>query len=128
MAAAMLASTAVRAVTYGGESLAAAGRAARSFLRARKPPPYRHGPDARSVDVELGHRLRQARLLAGLSRKELAVAIGVGAQSVRGYETGARPMPPARLVAAATVLGVSISWFFRGDDAPGKGRRPRRKR
>lgn len=115
----MLASTAVRAVTYGGESPAAAGQAARLFLRARKPPPYRHGPDARSIDVAVGHRLRQARLLAGVSRKELAAAIGVGAQSVRRYETGARRMSPARLVAAATFLGVPISWFFRDDGARG---------
>jgi DNA-binding XRE family transcriptional regulator len=88
------------------------GLAPHGFLRTRRPPPYRHGPRARALDVALGARLREARLLAGASRQQLGQAIGVGAGTVRRYETGARRIGPARLVAAARFLGLPLSWFF----------------
>jgi DNA-binding XRE family transcriptional regulator len=96
----------------------------RLFLRARKPPPYTPGPGARQVAVELGSRLRQARLMAGMTRQSLASAIGVAATTLRRYETGARRMPPARLAAAVVLLGLPLSWFFREPDAPGEEEAP----
>ena len=93
----------------------AGGAAALGFLRARRPPPYRPGPRERGVDAAVGARLRQARRLAGLSRQQLALAMGVSAQTVRRYESGARRISPARLAAAVRLLGVPISWFFRED-------------
>jgi DNA-binding XRE family transcriptional regulator len=96
----------------------------RLFLRARKAPPYTPGPGARRVAVELGSRLRQARLMAGLTRQSLASAIGVAAATLRHYETGARRMPPARLAAAVVLLGLPLSWFFREPVAPGEDEAP----
>jgi DNA-binding XRE family transcriptional regulator len=89
------------------------------FLRAPKPPPYTPGPGARQVAIELGSRLRQARVMAGMTRPSLASAIGVTVATLRRYETGARRMPPARLAAAVVLLGLPLSWFFREPDAPG---------
>ncbi len=56
-----------------------------------KPPRSRrtvreHGPDP--VDVHVGRRLRQARLLSGLSQEELGDGIGVSFQAVQKYEQG----------------------------------------
>ena len=81
-------------------------------LRARRAPPYRPGPAARAVDAEIGAKLRQARLLAGLSRQQLGAALGVSAETVRRYESGARRMTPARLAAAVRFLDLPIAWFF----------------
>jgi ribosome-binding protein aMBF1 (putative translation factor) len=92
------------------------GPAPPAFLRAPKPPPYRPGPAARRVALEVGRQLRRARLIAGASRQALGGAIGVGAETVRRYETGSRRMPPARLAAAAVFLGVPLSWFFREEE------------
>jgi ribosome-binding protein aMBF1 (putative translation factor) len=90
------------------------------FLRARRPPPYEPRPASRQVDALVGRRLRQARGLAGASREQLGDAIGVSAETVRRYESGARRMPPARIVAATRFLGFALSWFFR-DDEPTPG-------
>ncbi len=103
-------------------SLAVAGP--HLFLRAPKPPPYTPGPGARRVAVELGSRLRQARVMAGMTRQSLASAIGVSAATLRRYETGARRMPPARLAAAVVLLGLPLSWFFREPDAPSEEETP----
>ena len=101
-----------------------AATVSRLFLRAPKPPPYRPGPGARRVAVELGSRLRQARVMAGMTRQSLASAIGVTAATLQRYETGARRMPPARLAAAVVLLGLPLSWFFREPDAPGEEAAP----
>jgi ribosome-binding protein aMBF1 (putative translation factor) len=92
--------------------------AAPGFLRARRPPPYRPGPASRALDVAVGARLRQARRLVGMSPEQLGQAIGVSAETVRRYETGARRMSPARLAAAVRFLGFSLAWFFGSDEPP----------
>jgi ribosome-binding protein aMBF1 (putative translation factor) len=89
----------------------------RPFLWAPKPPPYRRGPAAQRAAAGIGRRLRRARLVAGLSHAALGALIGVAAATVRHYEAGRR-MPPARLAAAALVLGFPLSWFIREDDTP----------
>ncbi len=96
--------------------------AAHGLLRARRAPPYRPGPAARAVDIAVGARLRRARLLTGASRRQLGEAMGVGAETVRRYETGARRMSPVRLAAAVRFLGLPLSWFFREDGPPAPGR------
>jgi DNA-binding XRE family transcriptional regulator len=97
-----------------------AGREVQPWLRARRPPPYRPGPTARRVDIELGKRLRQARLFVGATRQELAAAMGVSAATVGRYETGVRRMSPKRFAAAVIFFGLPMSWFFSDDGAPGK--------
>jgi DNA-binding XRE family transcriptional regulator len=84
-----------------------------AFLRARRPPPYRPSPSP--VDARLGRRLRAARELLGITQKQLGAAMGVSAAMVRRYESGARPLTPARFAAAVSFLGLPLSWFFRSD-------------
>jgi hypothetical protein len=84
------------------------------YLRARKPPAYR--PGAQSLDALLGRRLRDGRQLVGVTQKELGAAIGVSAAMVRRYESGTRPLSPARFAAAVIYLGLPLSWFFQGND------------
>jgi transcriptional regulator with XRE-family HTH domain len=69
-----------------------------------------HGPDP--VDVHVGKRLRQARLLAGLSQEELGNGIGVSFQAVQKYEQGENRLSASRLYRAATLLRQGVSFFF----------------
>src|ERR1700733_2077463 len=69
-----------------------------------------HGPDP--VDVHVGRRLRQARLLAGLSQEELGDGIGVSFQAVQKYEQGENRLSASRLYRAAKLLEQSVAFFF----------------
>jgi transcriptional regulator with XRE-family HTH domain len=87
----------------------------------RAPPRGRrttrdHGPDP--IDVAVGRRLRQARLLAGLSQEELGHGIGVSFQAVQKYEHGENRLSASRLFRAAKFLGRPIAFFF--DEAQGE--------
>ena len=64
----------------------------------------------------IGERLRQERLLAGKSREELGLALGVGSDFIRAYEHGATRLPAKLLVTAAQVFGVPRGLLFYTDD------------
>lgn len=65
-----------------------------------------------AVDAFVGQRLREARLLAGLSQSELGGRIGVTFQAVQKYESGENRLSASRLLAAARLLGKPVSFFF----------------
>lgn len=85
---------------------------------ARRRTVREDGPDP--IDVHVGHRLRQARLLAGMSQDELGAGIGVSFQAVQKYEHGENRVSASRLLKAAQLLGRSISFFFE-DVEQGRG-------
>ena len=88
---------------------------------ARSRGPSRRQPAARRgtpVDVVVGRRLREARLIAGASPDQLAAAIGVSVASVQRYESGARRLSAARLAAAVKFLGVPMSFLFKEEVSP----------
>jgi transcriptional regulator with XRE-family HTH domain len=88
--------------------------AAQSRGPSRRPPRKRR---ANQVDVMVGRRLREARLMAGASPKQLGAALGVSAQSVQKYESGARRLTAARLAAVVKFLGVPMSFLFKEEVA-----------
>jgi transcriptional regulator with XRE-family HTH domain len=64
------------------------------------------------VDVSVGRRLREARLLAGLSQGQLGARIGVTFQAVQKYESGENRLSASRLLAVAEFLRQPLSFFF----------------
>lgn len=64
------------------------------------------------VDVGVGRRLREARLLAGLSQGQLGARIGVTFQAVQKYESGENRLSASRLLAVAEFLRQPLSFFF----------------
>jgi transcriptional regulator with XRE-family HTH domain len=60
----------------------------------------------------IGQRLREERLLAGLSEGELGRRIGVEGTTVGQYESGERRLNPERLVGILRAIGLPISTFF----------------
>src|SRR5258708_19563074 len=74
----------------------------------RKPRKRR----ANHVDLSVGGRLRQARLLAGASQEEVGNAVGVSFQAVQKYENGENRLTAARLPAPPNFLRAATSFFF----------------
>jgi len=78
---------------------------------------HRRGrPQSRAVaaDRHVGARIRERRLMLGLSQQQLARLIGVTYQQAHKYERGLNRISAGRLFEIAQVLHVPISWFFEG--------------
>jgi transcriptional regulator with XRE-family HTH domain len=74
-------------------------------MRAKKP---------NRVDIEVGRRVRQYRLMANMSQTDLGKRLGVTFQQVQKYEKGANRVGAGRLMRAAEILNVPITAFFDG--------------
>lgn len=74
------------------------------------------------ADVEIGKKLRIARLGAKMSQAELGGALGISFQQVQKYEKGVNRIGASRLPQIASVLGVESSFFLdpirNGRDTP----------
>ncbi len=64
------------------------------------------------IDIEIGKRVRQARVAARLSQTQLGVQLGVSFQQVQKYEKGLNRIGGGRLYKIARVLGVKVTYFF----------------
>jgi transcriptional regulator with XRE-family HTH domain len=81
----------------------------------------RPSPRANAADHHVGARIRERRVMLGLSQQQLAQMIGVTYQQAHKYERGLNRISAGRLYEIAQVLGVPVSWFFDGlstTDAP----------
>ncbi len=74
----------------------------------------RKHPNPGLVDRHVGARVRERRLLLGMSQQQLADAIGVTYQQAHKYERGLNRISAGRLFAMAQALAVPVSWFFEG--------------
>ncbi|HLJ64449.1 MAG TPA: helix-turn-helix domain-containing protein [Stellaceae bacterium] len=80
------------------------------------PTKGKRGTRSPNVTDELvGCRLRQARLLRGISQDDLGAAIGVSFQAVQKYETGRNRLSAGRLAAAAKFLEVPLAFLFQDE-------------
>jgi len=66
------------------------------------------------VDRHVGARLRERRILLGLTQQELAELIGVTYQQAHKYEKGINRIAAGRLSVIARALGVEIDYFYDG--------------
>lgn len=64
------------------------------------------------LEIYIGQRLRQRRLILGMAATELAELIGISTLELASYEEGRRRIPPLQLATIAAQLQVSISYFF----------------
>ena len=79
------------------------------------------------IDLQVGQRLRARRIMRGMSQTALADAVGLRFQQIQKYESGSTRVPASRLHEFATILRVSIGYFFEKESAvpnPGKSRTP----
>ncbi|WP_448206582.1 helix-turn-helix domain-containing protein [Azospirillum sp. sgz302134] len=66
------------------------------------------------VDVFVGQRLRELRMLAGLSQSDVASALGLTFQQLQKYERGFNRVSASRLFKLAQFFRVPVSVFFEG--------------
>ena len=69
---------------------------------------------AQDVDRHVGARLRERRIMLGLTQQELAELIGVTYQQAHKYEKGINRIAAGRLSVIARALGVEIDYFYDG--------------
>jgi transcriptional regulator with XRE-family HTH domain len=78
-------------------------------------------PTSQSLDVDsyVGSRIRERRVMLGLSQQQMAQLIGVTYQQAHKYERGINRISAGRLYEIARVLRVPVSYFFDGLDGNG---------
>ena len=69
---------------------------------------------AKEVDRFVGGRIRERRIMMGLTQQEMAELIGVTYQQAHKYERGINRVSAGRLFDIAQALGVPVSHFFDG--------------
>jgi transcriptional regulator with XRE-family HTH domain len=79
--------------------------------------PTRPTNRANDTDRHVGARIRERRIMLGLSQQQMADLIGVTYQQAHKYERGINRISAGRLYEIAQVLGVPVSYFFEGLDS-----------
>jgi transcriptional regulator with XRE-family HTH domain len=77
----------------------------------------RSGPGrsrAQDIDRHVGARMRERRIMLGLTQQQMAELIGVTYQQAHKYEKGINRIAAGRLYTIAQALGVDVSYFFEG--------------
>ncbi|TAJ85396.1 helix-turn-helix transcriptional regulator [Reyranella sp.] len=64
------------------------------------------------IDVHVGKRMAQRRMLLGMSQIVLGKNIGVSFRQIQKYERGLNRLSASRLFEAAHVLKVPVDYFF----------------
>lgn len=64
------------------------------------------------IDIHLGARLRQQRVLAGLSQERLGKELGITFQQIQKYERGTNRIRASTLFHMARILNVPVVWFY----------------
>ncbi len=71
------------------------------------------------IDRHVGARVRERRIMLGLTQQQLADLIGVTYQQAHKYERAINRISAGRLFEIAQVLGVPVSYFFAGLEQDG---------
>jgi transcriptional regulator with XRE-family HTH domain len=79
------------------------------------------------VSTHIGKRMRERRVLLGLSQSSLGDRLGLSFQQIQKYEKGTNSLSADRLLQVAGVLGVELTYFFDGletEASPASAERP----
>ncbi len=80
------------------------------------------------IDLHVGIRVRQRRVLLGMTQTDLADTMGLSFQQVQKYENGMNRISASRLYGLSQVFDVTVEYFFEdmppdvAGISPGKGR------
>lgn len=74
-----------------------------------------HSPrSASEIDIHVGRRVRERRIILGMSQEELANRLNLTFQQVQKYERGINRINAGRLYEIAQLLGVPTAYFYQG--------------
>jgi transcriptional regulator with XRE-family HTH domain len=87
-----------------------------SLMDAPRVSPSTRRSTSRTQDVDrhVGARVRERRIMLGLTQQQLADLIGVTYQQAHKYERAINRVSAGRLFEIAHVLSVPVSYFFDG--------------
>ena len=85
---------------------------------------YETRPRAQDIDRHVGTRMRERRIMLGLTQQQLADLIGVTYQQGHKYEKGVNRIAGGRLYTIAQALGVDVAFFYEGIGAPPSAGKP----
>jgi transcriptional regulator with XRE-family HTH domain len=89
-------------------------------------PARRSSERTQDIDRHVGARIRERRIMLGLTQQQLADLIGVTYQQAHKYERGINRVSAGRLFEIAQVLSVPVGYFFDGlDEQVGRAISPR---
>jgi transcriptional regulator with XRE-family HTH domain len=71
------------------------------------------------IDRHVGSRIRERRIMLGLTQQQLADLIGVTYQQAHKYERGINRVSAGRMWESARVLSVPVAYYFEGLDGEG---------
>jgi transcriptional regulator with XRE-family HTH domain len=71
-------------------------------------------PRAQDTDHHVGTRIRERRIMLGLTQQQMAELIGVTYQQAHKYEKGINRVAAGRLSSIARALGVEVGYFYEG--------------
>jgi transcriptional regulator with XRE-family HTH domain len=74
----------------------------------------KRGRDLHHVDEHIGAKLRERRLILGLSQEAFAAKLGITFQQVQKYEKGRNRVSSSMLWLVSDVLDVTPGYFFEG--------------
>ena len=81
-------------------------------------------PRPQDLDRHVGYRMRERRIMLGLTQQQLADLIGVTYQQAHKYEKGVNRIAGGRLYTIAQALGVEVGFFYEGIGAPTDAGKP----
>src|SRR6266704_1019729 len=74
----------------------------------------KRGRSTATIDDHVGGRIRERRIMLGLTQQQLAEVIGVSYQQAHKYERGINRASAGRLFEIARALSAPISSFYEG--------------
>lgn len=66
------------------------------------------------VDVQVGKKIREVRLLRGMTQVNVAEKLGLSFQQLQKYETGYNRVSASKMFEIAQLLDVEPAYFFEG--------------
>ncbi len=91
------------------------------MVRRPRKAKGRRSVDEIEIDQRIGQRVRERRIVMGLSQTELADGLGITFQQLQKYEKGNNRIAAGRLYDYAQLLGVRPEYFFEGMESPDSG-------
>jgi transcriptional regulator with XRE-family HTH domain len=91
-----------------------AGEGVEGSAPPRRASSRRSTSRTQNVDQYVGARIRERRIMLGLTQQQLADLIGVTYQQAHKYERGINRVSAGRLFEVGQVLSVPVSYFFDG--------------
>src|SRR5258708_17084910 len=74
----------------------------------------KRGRSTGAIDDYVGARIRERRIMLGLTQQQLAEMIGVTYQQAHKYERGINRVSAGRLFEIARALNAPITYFYEG--------------